>query len=149
MKRERITKTLILCSVLVGGIVFLASCGKDTKQTMTTKATDTLTTTAATTTVTTASVPAISGTLATNVIGVTPTWTETAIDPAKTMYVKVVSDYLRIRKGPGTEYGQVGSLTNGMTVSVVAKTDTNWYKLQDGYYVSGDFLTETPIALPT
>ena len=28
-----------------------------------------------------------------------------------------------------------------MTVSVVALTDTNWYKLADGYYVSGDYLT--------
>ncbi len=144
MKRERLTKTLIICFIIVGGIVFLTSCGKGTTQTSaTTKATDSNSTTMATTKETTSSVPVISGTLATNVIGVTPTWKETAIDPAKTMTVKV-ADFLRIRKGPGTDFGQVGSLTNAMTVTVVAKTDNNWYKLQDGYYVSGDFLTETP-----
>ncbi len=142
MKRERLTKTLIICFIIVGGIVFLTSCGKGTTQTSaTTKATDSNSTTMATTKETTSAVPAISGTLATNVI--TPTWTETAIDPAKTMTVKV-ADFLRIRKGPGKDYDQVGSLTNTMTVTVVAKTDNNWYKLQDGYYVSGDFLTETP-----
>jgi len=57
------------------------------------------------------------------------------------MYVHTDSDFLRIRSGPGTDYQQVGSLVDGMTVSVVALTDTNWYKLADGYYVSGDYLT--------
>jgi uncharacterized protein YgiM (DUF1202 family) len=60
------------------------------------------------------------------------------------MYVKVASDFLKIRKGPGKDFDQVGSLTSGMTVSVAAKTNTNWYKLADGYYVSGDYLSETP-----
>jgi len=144
MKYKHLTQTILICAIVAGGILTLASCGKDSTTATTTKISDTSTTAATTAAVTTSSVPAISGTLATNVIGVTPTWTETAIDPAKTMYVKVESDYLKIRKGPGKDFDQIGSLTNGMTVIVVAKTDTNWYKLQDGYYVSGDYLTEAP-----
>ena len=145
MKWERLTKTILICSIVVGGAVLLSSCGKTNNATSTTKSTaETSTTASVTSAATTASVPAISGTLATNAVGVTPTWTETAIDPAKTMYVKVESDFLKIRKGPGKDYEQIGSLTNGMTVTVVALTDTNWYKLQDGYYVSGDYLSETP-----
>ena len=144
MKYKHLTQTILICAIVAGGILTLASCGKDSTTSTTTKISGTTTTAATTAAVTTSSVPAISGTLATNVIGVTPTWTETAIDPAKTMYVKVESDYLKIRKGPGKDFDQIGSLTNGMTVIVVAKTDTNWYKLQDGYYVSGDYLTEAP-----
>jgi len=144
MKYKHLTQTILICAIVAGGILTLASCGKDSTTATTTKISGTTTTAATTAAVTTSSVPAISGTLATNVIGVTPTWTETAIDPAKTMYVKVESDYLKIRKGPGKDFDQIGSLTNGMTVIVVAKTDTNWYKLQDGYYVSGDYLTEAP-----
>jgi uncharacterized protein YgiM (DUF1202 family) len=60
------------------------------------------------------------------------------------MYVNVESDYLKVRKGPGKDFEQIASLTDGMSVTVVAKTETNWYKLQDGYYVSGDYLTTTP-----
>ena len=144
MKYKHLTQTILICAIVAGGIFTLASCGKDNTPATTTKISGTTTTAATTAAVTTSSVPAISGTLATNVIGETPTWTETAIDPAKTMYVKVESDYLKIRKGPGKDFEQIGSLTNGMTVTVVAKTDTNWYKLQDGYYVSGDYLTEAP-----
>ena len=142
MKCKHMTKTILICTLVVGGIFTLASCGGEGKATTTTKTSDTTTTAATTAAVTTASIPAISGTLAAN--AVTATWTETAVDPAKTMYVKVESDYLKIRKGPGKDFEQIGSLTNGMTVTVIAKTDTNWYKLQDGYYVSGDYLTEAP-----
>jgi len=28
-------------------------------------------------------------------------------------------------------------------VVVIGKTDGNWYKLDDGYYVSGDYLSDT------
>jgi len=143
MKLERLTKTILICAIVVGGVVMLSACSKKSTETTTLAPTDT---TAATVAVITAaptpSIPAFSGPLETN--AVTPTWTETAIDPAVLMYVKVESDYLKIRTGPGKDYEQIGSLTNGMSVTVVAKTDTNWYKLQDGYYVSGDYLTEAP-----
>ena len=143
MKLERLTKTILICAIVVGGVVMLSSCGKKATETTAPVTTDTTTaTTAVTTAAPTPSVPAFSGTLAPN--DISPTWTETAIDPAAIRYVNVKSDYLKIRKGPGKDYDQVGSLSDGMSVTVVAKTDTNWYKLQDGYYVSGDYLTETP-----
>ena len=143
MKLERLTKTILICAIVVGGVVMLSACGKKPTVTTTVLPTDTTTATvAATTAAPTPSIPAISDPLATN--AVTPTWVETAIDPAAIRYVNVKSDYLKIRKGPGKDYDQVGSLSDGMSVTVVAKTDTNWYKLQDGYYVSGDYLTETP-----
>ena len=70
-------------------------------------------------------------------------WQETAMD-AKVMYVHISDGYLKIRKGPGTDYEIVGTLTAGMEVIVVAKTDNNWYKLEDGFYVSGDYISATP-----
>lgn len=144
MKWERLARTILICTLAAGGCAFLASCGsKEAAQTTTTGTTTVMPITTQTTAETTPSVPAISGPLPTNAVGATPTWTETAIDPAKTMYVDVV-DFLRIRKGPSQDFEQVGSLTDGMAITVVAKTDANWYKLLDGYYVSGDFLTETP-----
>lgn len=144
MKWERLTKTILICSLLVAGVVMLGACSKKSPAaTTTTTAVNATTTIAAVTTAPTPAVPAISGTLAANAVGETPTWVETPIDPAKTMYVKVESDFLKIRKGPGKEFDQIGSLTNGMAVTVVAKTDNNWYKLQDGYYVSADYVTET------
>jgi len=81
------------------------------------------------------------GSLAPNDIQVT--WQEDTMEP-KVMYVKITSGYLKVRKGPDTQYDQVGSLTAGMEVIVVAKTNTNWYKLEDGYYVSGDYISLTP-----
>lgn len=144
MKRERLTKTILICTLLVAGTVLLGSCGKKAPAvTTTTTAANVTSTTTAATTIPTPAVPVISGTLAANTVGKTPTWVETAIDPAKTMYVKVASDFLKVRKGPGKDYDQVASLTNGMAVTVTAKTDNNWYKLQDGYYVSADYVTAT------
>lgn len=70
-------------------------------------------------------------------------WTETAME-AKVMYVHINDGYLKIRKGPGTDFEQIGTLTAGMEVIVVAKTDNNWYKLEDGFYVSGDYISATP-----
>jgi len=144
MKRERLTKTILICTLMVAGTVLLGSCGKKAPDvTTTTTPVNTTTVSTETTAAPTPAVPVISGTLAANTVGETPTWVETAIDPAKTMYVKVSSDFLRVRKGPGQEYDQVASLTNGMAVTVIAKTDNNWYKLQDGYYLSADYVTET------
>ena len=144
MKWERLTKTILICTLLVAGTVLFGACGKkDPAVTTATTAINTTTATTAATAAPTPAVPVISGTLAANTVGETPTWVETAIDPAKTMYVKVASDFLKVRKGPGKDYEQVASLTNGMAITVVAKTDNNWYKLQDGYYVSADYVTET------
>jgi uncharacterized protein YgiM (DUF1202 family) len=60
-------------------------------------------------------------------------------------YVNITSDFLKIRKGPGTTYEQVGALTRGMQVIVTGVTESDWYQLEDGYYVSGEFLKESPV----
>lgn len=60
-------------------------------------------------------------------------------------YVDITSDFLKIRKGPGTTYEQVGTLTRGMQVIVTGVTESDWYQLEDGYYVSGDYLSESPV----
>lgn len=73
------------------------------------------------------------------------TWQETELQSELPKYVKINSDYLRVRKGPGTEYDQVAALTKNMLVIVVAKTQNNWYKLDSGYYVSGEYLSDTKI----
>ncbi len=141
MKWEHLARTILISAILITGAALLASCGSETDSTTATTVVET-TTAATTTAAPTPVVPAISGTLAPNVIA--PTWAETVIDPPKTMYVNVESDFLKVRKGPGKDYEQVASLTDGMAVVVAAKTDTNWYKLQDGYYVSADYLTDAP-----
>lgn len=136
---SRLTKTILILVLAVCTAFAAASCGGNSSKDTTTAES----TTVATTTVTpTPSVPAISGTLSTNTQAVT--WIENAINPGKTMYVNVEADFLRVRTGPGTDYKQVAALTDGMTVTVVAMTDTNWYKLSDGYYVFGDYLSDQP-----
>jgi len=136
-------RIVTICSMVIVISVSAAACGSkkagtESSSTGTTAAQMTEATTVATTT---QSVAAISGTIAANTEPVT--WVENAIDPAKVMYVHVASDFLRVRTGPDTTYPQISALTNGMTITVIAKTENNWYKLQDGYYVFGDFVSET------
>ena len=69
------------------------------------------------------------------------TWKEEAIE-AKVMYAKVET-YLNVRKGPGPDYAGVAKFTKGMQIVVVAKTENGWYKTEDGFYVSGEYLSET------
>ena len=69
------------------------------------------------------------------------TWKEDAID-AKVMYANVKT-YLNVRKGPGPDYAGVAKFSKGMEIVVVAKTENGWYKTEDGFYVSGEYLSET------
>ena len=71
------------------------------------------------------------------------TWQETDLQSPTVKYVDISSDFLRVRTGPGTEYDQVAALTKDMQVIVVAQTQSGWFKLDSGYYVSGDYLSET------
>ena len=143
MKLARLMRIVTICSMVIVISVSAAACGSkkagtESSSTATSAAQMTEATTVATTT---QSVAAISGTIAANTEPIT--WVENAIDPAKVMYVHVASDFLRVRTGPDTTYPQISALTNGMTITVIAKTENNWYKLQDGYYVFGDFVSET------
>jgi uncharacterized protein YgiM (DUF1202 family) len=143
MKLARLMRIVTICSMVIVISVSAAACGsKKPAAESTTAPVSTAPQTEATTAApTTAAVATISGTLAQNAEPVT--WVETAIDPAKVMYVHVSSDFLRVRTGPDTTYPQVAALTNGMSITVTAKTENNWYKMQDGYYVFGDFVSET------
>ena len=73
------------------------------------------------------------------------TWTENDLSEPTVMYAAVTEgEFLRVRQGPDTEYDIVGTLTRNQVVTVVASTTTGWYKTSDGFYVSGNYLTNTP-----
>ena len=143
MKLARLTRILMICSMVFAVSAAASACGgKKASPDSTSAATSpTQITEAATPAVTSATAAVVSGTIAANAEPVT--WVENSIDPAKVMYVHVASDFLRVRTGPDTTYPQVSALTNGMAITVTAKTENNWYKMQDGYYVFGDFVSET------
>lgn len=86
--------------------------------------------TTATTTVTTTAVPVTEAPK--------PKWTEEKMDTTK-MYVSVESCYAR-------EEAVLGATTSKLyyfadEVDVVAKTDTGYYKLKDGTFIHGDYLS--------
>lgn len=147
MKRSSIfmkTMTLTLAMIL---LMSSAACGK--KKTKTTKSSDESSNDTSDTTPIVSIPQTESTTTLARYGGSLPendeqiTWTESDMDPV-VMYVKITSGYLKIRKGPGTDFEQVGNLTAGMQVIVVGKTSNNWFKLEDGYYVSGDYISLTP-----
>ena len=125
---------LMVCSI--------ASCGKkkavETTESTTESTAPSIETTAATTT----TLMQYTGPLPSSDVEVT--WTETTIDQTVRYALVSEGEFLRVRKGPGTEYNIVGTLTRNQQVVVVAVTSNNWYKTTDGFYVSGDFLTSTP-----
>lgn len=97
------------------------------------------TTATPTTTITTYSGPLPSSDLAV-------TWGETTLDTPAVMYAAVSEgEFLRVRKGPSTEYDIVGTLTRNQQVQIVAVTDSSWYKTIDGFYVSSTYLVSTPV----
>ena len=67
-------------------------------------------------------------------------WGEEAF--SATMYVNQ-SCYSRIKALMGSE--AVNQYTYGEAVTVVAKTDTGYYKLDDGEYIHGDYLSEAEL----
>ena len=67
-------------------------------------------------------------------------WGEEAF--SATMYVNQ-SCYSRIKALMGSE--AVKQYTYGEAVNVVAKTDTGYYKLNDGEYIHGDYLSEAEL----
>jgi uncharacterized protein YgiM (DUF1202 family) len=130
--------------VLAGVLIFsLASCGgNDTPNTTKRTSTPTTTTTAPTTESTTVTTLfTVTGTLASNDEVVD--WEVVDLPSATVKYVKVNEGFLKVRKGPGKDFEAVAALTKNMAVTVVGKTTTNWYKTDDGFYVSGDYLSNT------
>lgn len=143
-KKLRFCASVLLTASL---LTSFAACSKDDKKSKETEATEVESETTETTiptvveTSATTTIPQFSGPLPTDSVVVS--WSETQVD-SKVMYAYVTNDFLRIRSGPGTDYDIVGSLTADMEVVVVAITENDWYKTSDGFYVSSQFLRETP-----
>ena len=147
MKRSSVLKKTLVLTLAVAMVISCAACGKKKSKSKETTA-ETSDSSAETTPIVSSPDTSATTTLMDYGVSIAPndepiTWTDEEFE-AKVMYVKITSGYLKIRKGPDTKYEQVGTLTAGMQVIVVAKTSNNWFKLEDGYYVSGDYISLTP-----
>lgn len=144
MKNSKIKK--ILCVALATVMIFsIAGCKKKNKAKETEESEAAPTPIPVETTTTEASTLYIySGPLSSGDIEVT--WTETEMDPTVKYAVVTAGEFLNVRKGPDTTYEAVGTLTRNQEIVVVAYTSEGWYRTQDGFYVSGNFLADTPTA---
>ena len=91
-----------------------------------------------------------------NTPSVAPTATPTApAEETKTGTVKISSNTLNVRKGPGTGYARIGSVKKGATVTILGE-ESGWYKISynggTGYVskeyvqVGGSIVTTAPTA---
>ena len=143
MKNNEIKKIVsVACALTV--LAGFAACGKEDKTPETSFAEITPTPIPVETTTTpTTTIPVYSGPLPSSDIAVT--WGETTLDTPVIMYAAVFEgEFLRVRKGPSTEYDIVGTLTRNQQVQIVAVTDSSWYKTSDGFYISATYLTQQP-----
>ena len=101
------------------------------------------TTVAETTAVTTTTVATT--TVATTTAKPVPAWTETKISNA-TKYVNT-SCYSRKKAVLGAETVAVYNVNDKVTV--VAKTDTGYFKLKDGTFIHGDYLSDSKVVIQT
>ncbi|MCR4774990.1 MAG: SH3 domain-containing protein [Saccharofermentans sp.] len=136
------TAVKISAGMLIGVMALSAvACGKKSKPTIDTAPSTSMITTT-TTTAPTTKLSTYTGPL-TNDQQVT--WKETTLDQQVTYYAKVTKgEFLNLRKGPGTEYTKIGTLTRGQTIVVVARTSNGWYKTIDGFYASETYLSKKP-----
>ena len=144
MKRSFASR--IGAAMLIAAMAFsVAACGSD-KESKKKTAEETTPSTEATTTVPTTTettVPTYSGPM-TNDIAVS--WEEQELQGGPVDKYVTCTDFINVRKGPGTEYEVVAKFANKMKISVVSVTSNNWYKTNDGFYVSADLVTDTPAA---
>ncbi len=133
----------ISAGMLIGVMALTAvACGKKSKPTIDTAPSTSEAITTTTTTAPTTSLSLYTGPL-TNDQPIT--WKETTLDQQVTYYAKVTKgEFLNIRKGPGTEYTKIGTLSRGQTIVVVARTSNGWYKTIDGFYASENYLSKKP-----
>ena len=62
--------------------------------------------------------------------------------------IKYVKQAVNIRKGPGTDYDKIGSLTMNQEVKVTGQADNGWYRISyngDDAYVSNKYLVDNKI----
>lgn len=74
-----------------------------------------------------------------------PTWTETAL--TGTYYIN--SNYVNSREKAIAGSNVVKQYKLNDVVTVIAKTDTGYYKLRDGEFIHGDYLSTSKIEQPT
>ena len=137
-------KRIISVACLIAAVGAFAACKKEdtTPETSFADITPTPIPVETTTTPTT-TIPVYSGPLPSSDIAVT--WAETDLDTPVVMYAAVSDgEFLRVRKGPSTEYDIVGTLTRNQQVQIVDVTDSSWYKTADGFYISATYLTQAP-----
>ena len=135
----------IVCIVCaLSAMTALAACKDEAEVTETTFAEMTPTPIPVETTTTpTTTLAVYSGPLPSSDIAVT--WQETTLDTPVIMYAAVSEgEFLRVRKGPSTEYDIVGTLTRNQQVQISAVTDSEWYKTVDGFYISSTYLAQNP-----
>ena len=139
---SKMTAVKLSAGMLIGVMALSAvACGKKSKPTIDTAPSTSMITTT-TTTAPTTKLSTYTGPL-TNDQQVT--WKETTLDQQVTYYAKVTKgEFLNLRKGPGTEYTKIGTLTRGQTIVVVARTSNGWYKTIDGFYASETYLSKKP-----
>ncbi|MBR5801105.1 MAG: SH3 domain-containing protein [Lachnospiraceae bacterium] len=66
--------------------------------------------------------------------------------------VRYATSSLNIRKGPGTEYEVIGRLALAEEMQATGQAENGWYQLMVGEepgYVSGDYVSEEPVVIPT
>ena len=139
---SKMTAVKISAGMLIGVMALsVVACGKKNKPTIDTAPSTSMITTT-TTAAPTTKLTTFTGPL-TNDQQVT--WKETTLDQQVTYYAKVTKgEFLNLRKGPGTEYTKIGTLSRGQTVVVVARTSNGWYKTIDGFYASETYLSKKP-----
>lgn len=139
---SKMTAVKISAGMLIGVMALSAvACGKKSKPTIDTAPSTSMITTT-TTTAPTTSLSMYTGPL---VNDQQVTWKETTLDQQVTYYAKVTKgEFLNLRKGPGTEYTKIGTLSRGQSIVVVARTSNGWYKTIDGFYASETYLSKKP-----
>lgn len=79
----------------------------------------------------------------TEAVSYTPSYTETEL--YKTSYAVGA---VNLRSAPSTDADLVRVLNDGSEITVIAQTDTGWYKTAKGNYVKASLTTDTPPAVP-
>ncbi|MCR5061195.1 MAG: SH3 domain-containing protein [Saccharofermentans sp.] len=135
----------IAALALTGSMLLsLSACGKTEETTTSSTTTQVTIATITTPSTTQTTIPVYEGPLETADTTET-SWTETPLQNGSLTLYSTVSagNFLRVRKGPSVDYDIVGTLTRGQSVVVVASTANDWYKTEDGYYISGQYLKTT------
>ena len=73
----------------------------------------------------------------------TPQWTETAVSGERYVNTDYISSRVNAIQGSNT----VKQYRLNDKVTVVAKTDTNYYKLEDGTFIHSDYLSESKVTV--